>query len=372
MSDEIITRSYESDLETALDGERSVVARINTGSIDEFRTIIDPMGADISDFNSNAPVLWQHGSEAIRGSLPIGRGWAKVRKGNGDMIGKCFFADDVFSETLFRMYQNKTLRGWSIRMVPTEASPPTKDEIRSNPALNGCQMIYRKWKLKEFSAVAVPGNSECLSLLVSRGMWTPPEGFDRAMLESCGMAKGGAMTKPETEEMAEEDDENPDKKERAVNEPKGAKDEPDSEDAGAGEHNSEYAVKKHGEDFSVVDKDNKAVCHHATREEALKCIKDGTPGKHDGKRSALILEPESTFRVTTDGQTWYVKAPDGALVIGVPDAGLAEDIMRSLATARTFADFHKQSLEESRAACNEIRRDVADMLALTFYGKLSS
>ncbi len=38
-------------------------------------------------------------------------------------------------------------------------------------------MIYRKWKLKEFSAVAIPGNPEALTVLVSRGMWQPPAGL---------------------------------------------------------------------------------------------------------------------------------------------------------------------------------------------------
>ncbi len=195
---DMVTRAYEAQVDSVLEGERSVVARINTGCVDEYRTVIDPRGADLKDFNTNPPVLWMHGKEA-RGSLPIGRGWVKARSSENDLIGKCIFAKDDFSQQLFEMYRDGTLRGWSINMIPSEASPPTKEEMRARPELERCEMIYRKWKLKEFSAVAVPGNSECLTMLVSRGMWTPPANF-RGMTESQGLGPGGAAVKPAEEE----------------------------------------------------------------------------------------------------------------------------------------------------------------------------
>ncbi len=172
-----ITRAYEASIDSVMEGERSVVARINTAIVDEFRTIIDPMGADVSHYNQNPPVLWQHGKEA-RGSLPIGRGMVKIRKSENDMIGKCIFAKDEFSQQLFDMYKDGTLRGWSINMIPTESSVPTQEELRARPELEQCDLIYRKWKLKEFSAVAIPGNPEALTVLVSRGMWKPPDWLD--------------------------------------------------------------------------------------------------------------------------------------------------------------------------------------------------
>ncbi len=164
-----ICRAYEAQIDSVLEGERAVVARINTGSVDRYRTIIDPMGGDVRGYNKNPVVLWEHGKDAQRGTVPIGRGWVKARSSERDMIGKTIFAKDDFSQMLFEMYRDETLRGWSVNILPSEASPPTKEEMRSRPDLEACGMVYRKWELAEYSGTAVPGNAEALSLMVSRG-----------------------------------------------------------------------------------------------------------------------------------------------------------------------------------------------------------
>jgi hypothetical protein len=93
------------------------------------------------------------------------------------MLGKTTFAKDEFSSQLFEAYKDGTLRGWSIKAGVHAASPPTTEEIRSRPELQDCETIYRKWDLIEFSATPTPGNSDCLTMLVSRGLITAPEGF---------------------------------------------------------------------------------------------------------------------------------------------------------------------------------------------------
>ncbi len=170
-----ILRAFEAQIDSVLDGERAVVARINSSGVDRLRTVIDPLGADVSHFNKTRSVLWQHGMDPIRGTVPIGSGWAKVRRSEGDMLGKTSFAKDDFSEQLFQGYKNEDIRGWSIKAGIHDASPPTKDEIRRRPELSECDLIYRKWDLIELSATPTPGNSDCLTLLVSRGLITPPE-----------------------------------------------------------------------------------------------------------------------------------------------------------------------------------------------------
>ena len=58
-------------------------------------------------------------------------------------------------------------------------------------------MIYRKWDLIEFSATPTPGNSDCLTMLVSRGLITAPEGFvpSSPSPELYGGPAGGAMSR---------------------------------------------------------------------------------------------------------------------------------------------------------------------------------
>lgn len=172
-----ITRTFEGNIDSVLEGERAVVARINTSGIDRLKTIIDPLGCDVSHFNKTRSVLWNHGLDPIRGTVPIGHGEARVRRTERDMIGKTRFRSDDFSAQLFEAYKEGALRGWSIKAGVHEASPPTREELRSRPELEGCETIYRKWDLIEFSATPTPGNSDCLTMLVSRGLITAPEGF---------------------------------------------------------------------------------------------------------------------------------------------------------------------------------------------------
>jgi hypothetical protein len=174
---ELITRAVEVNYEQALDGERAVVARINNGSIDRLNTIIDPLGCDVSHFNRSRSVLWHHGQDKVRGMLPIGEGWAKVRRAERDMIGKVKFDSDDFSELCWQKCKSGSLRSWSIKAKVKDASPPTKEELRANPDLSRCAMIYRSWELIEFSLTPEPGNSECNTLMVSRGFIAPPEGY---------------------------------------------------------------------------------------------------------------------------------------------------------------------------------------------------
>ena len=175
---EEIIRSFEADMDV-LKGERAIVARVNTSAVDRLNTVIDPMGADVSHFNKTRSVLWNHGLDPIRGTIPIGNGWVKTRRAENDMLGKTSFGkDDQFScEELFDQYESGNIRGWSIKAGVKEASPPTKAEIRARPELEGCEVIYRKWDLIEYSATPTPGNSDCLTLLVARGLITATEGF---------------------------------------------------------------------------------------------------------------------------------------------------------------------------------------------------
>jgi hypothetical protein len=193
-----IVRAYVARVDDVIPKERSVVAKINTGAIDRFRTTIDPKGVDLSNYNSNRVVLWEHGQDPTRGAMPVGRnGWIRPAIGpdGPELIAKTHFHSkesgkgDDFTERLFECYRSGDLKGFSVRVNPKDnCSPPTSEEIRSRPELADCYMCYRSTDLCEYSAVAVPGNQECLTLteartvlaVVKRGLTLPDSLVKRA------------------------------------------------------------------------------------------------------------------------------------------------------------------------------------------------
>lgn len=176
---EPISRSYLAEVTENLSAERAIVAKIGTGDLDRFMTVIDPAGMDLRGFRENPVVLWEHGKDPTRGRLPIGRNaWIKARKnGNGELLAKTQFAKDDYSQSLYEMYRDGMLRGWSIHAIPDAArcSPPTKDERRARPDLERCQMMFRGTELTEYSGTAVPGNAKALTMMEARGIWFPDE-----------------------------------------------------------------------------------------------------------------------------------------------------------------------------------------------------
>jgi len=171
---ESIIRSYEAIVSDVDALSRSVVATINTDSVDRYKTVISPGGLNLAAYRKCPVVLWEHGKDPTRGSVPIGKNkWIKEYKNT--LRAETIFRDDEYSRNLFDCYKEGILTGWSINVLPSrdDSSPPTKDELRARPELSDCQIIYRKGELAEYSGVAVPGNSETLTVLEERGIWVP-------------------------------------------------------------------------------------------------------------------------------------------------------------------------------------------------------
>jgi hypothetical protein len=175
-----LIRAYVARVDDVNPKERSVVGKINTAALDRFRTVIDPKGVDLSNYNQNRVVLWEHGQDPVRGAAPIGRnGWIRPAIGpeGPELIAKTHFHDrasgkgDEFCERIFECYRSGDLKGFSVRIVPgANCSPPTESEIRARPELADCYMCYRSSELAEYSCVTVPGNQECLTLNEARSV----------------------------------------------------------------------------------------------------------------------------------------------------------------------------------------------------------
>lgn len=172
---QVVTRDYVVELDDAGDGDRPwVVARVNTDALDAFQTVILPDGVDRSEYLRNPVVLWEHGKDPARGRRPIGRAaWIKHRPERRDLLAKTIFAGDEFSRGIFQLYKEHVLRGWSVNGKAIDAGPPTAAEVRARPELRDCKTLYRRIRLAEYSAVAIPGNPEALTEATARGLWLP-------------------------------------------------------------------------------------------------------------------------------------------------------------------------------------------------------
>lgn len=204
-----VLRAFNATIDDVNKKDRTIVAKIGTGDLDRYATVIDPKGIDLRAYTANPVVLWEHGKD-VRGSLPVGRNlWIRVdRSGNGRLIAKTQFRDDEFSRNLHECYEGGWLRGWSVSILPNEYGAPTPEQIRARPELKNCEIYYNRSELCEYSATAVPGNASALSddelrslsNVISRGIPVPAdvqEAIDR-MSSVGGMAGGGALIKPET------------------------------------------------------------------------------------------------------------------------------------------------------------------------------
>lgn len=249
-----ITRDYSALIEDVSTQERMVTARINTASVDRFNTVIDPMGADLSSYNK--VVLWEHGRDPTRGALPIGSNrWIRAIPGSKPEIrARTQFGKDEYSQSLFEMYRDGMLSGWSIRALPKAGTfgPPTREEIRSRPELSTCETVYRKWELAEYSAVAVPGNADAMTLLEARGIWIPDDARNQAAKSVTVAAMVGAD----------------------------AQDEPDAEFR---------FIRKKGNKWVVYSESGKALGEHDSRESAVKQLQAIEAHKHDAGRSLITL-----------------------------------------------------------------------------------
>lgn len=394
-----LTRAYDAKIDDVLPGERSVVARINTGIVDYYRTVIDPLGGDTHNFNRNGPVLWNHGKDAMRGTVPIGKGWVKVRSSERDIIGKTKFAADDFSQMIFDMYEQEILKGFSVNVLPSEASPPSAEEIRGRPDLANCEMIYRRWNLIEYSAVALPGNPEALSLVVARGLTMPDDvrplyearvravvampglpgemadrtivvpGVGPVMTDSGGMASGGAAVKPNVKGDDEDDDDDDDKEsltKSGVSPPQ-----PVAKSAEDAPSVARRIVKKNGKFFVYSEDGSKKLGGpYSTRQEATKRLQQVEYFKHEGESRAAppesIADPDDPVQHDGHGG-WTVRGLDG---LTFESRGVAERAMSVMANPPRFAaEWDAVNRELQRRSEQQIQRTVEEF-ELHWFGRV--
>lgn len=203
MPAQTLKRAFEAAIDDVSPARRTVTARINTGIVDRYRTVIVPSGGDLRAFQRTPTVLWEHGMDPTRGRQPIGHCTSiKYRRLEDDILAVTQFRTDPYSDQIFECYRDGTLTSWSVDFLPDfpQTGRPTPDEVRAHPEWSQAETIFRKWELTGYSAVSYPGNPDALTIAVERGLWVPEEvrrslaaAPKRAMAEGSGAA-GGDLT----------------------------------------------------------------------------------------------------------------------------------------------------------------------------------
>ena len=165
-----LTKTFETKL-TTKPGERSVIARISTTSVDRDGDVLLPSGVDLRDFKKNPVVLFMHEGK----KLPVGTAPLIVRKPDS-IIAKVMFAErpdtlpdaqEFVPDTVFSMFQQGVLRAFSVGFMLDKARVPTPDDVRRFGRT--VKQVITKWRLLEFSVVSVPANQDALAEAVSKG-----------------------------------------------------------------------------------------------------------------------------------------------------------------------------------------------------------
>ena len=173
---------------------------ISTNTPDRHGDILEPGGAQISNYLKNPVVLWAHEYRA----LPIGRTVSLVR--NGDALkAEIVFAPTAFGREVHDLYARRFLRAWSVGFLPLEWDVIEDDGGRF------AGYHVRAWELIELSAVPVPANPEALTDALEKGLVLEPQ-LARSLRQA--VAAGDESSRPagasETEATSLEDGRQPD------------------------------------------------------------------------------------------------------------------------------------------------------------------
>jgi phage head maturation protease len=162
-------------LETKLsagEGERAIVARISTTSVDRDGDVILPSGLDSKNFEKNPVVLMMHNNQ----KLPLGRAMGIERQPDA-VIAKAQMERrpptlppgiEWPPDTVLDLFKQGAPLGFSVgfRIKDSGARAATvKDRRRFG---DGVQRVITQWELLEFSVVPIPSNQDSLLMAVSK------------------------------------------------------------------------------------------------------------------------------------------------------------------------------------------------------------
>ncbi len=154
----------------------AVTAVLTTSIADRQGDVIDPMGGDFSEHETNPVVMFHHGKQH---KLPIGK--AEDRNGNYTvhavksadgpvLLGTTYFAQsNRFAQDVFGLVAEDVLRGVSIGFDPL-SDPDSVEQLGESPTLKRPALHFKGWKLLEYSHTPIGVNRDALTVAVYKAM----------------------------------------------------------------------------------------------------------------------------------------------------------------------------------------------------------
>lgn len=168
-----LTKAFSADISIE-EGERAVVAKISTATVDRDGEVIVPDGVNWRDYQKNPVVLLGHDYY----SLPIGKCTALTRDEKA-ITAKTIFAErpadhpaekEWVPDTILSLFKQGVLKAFSIGFEPMDGGmrAATKGDVEKyGPE---CRRVFSRIKLLEYSVVTIPANQEAVALAVSKGI----------------------------------------------------------------------------------------------------------------------------------------------------------------------------------------------------------
>jgi HK97 family phage prohead protease len=157
----------------AKQGDRTVVARITTTSVDRDGDVLIPGGMDASSYKQNPVVLFAHDA----GSFPIGKA-PKITRTSDDVTARVEFAkrppehpitEEWAADTVLSLFQQGILNAFSVGFRVKDGGIRKAESKDISRFGDGVRQVITDWELVELSVVPVPANQDALAVAVSKG-----------------------------------------------------------------------------------------------------------------------------------------------------------------------------------------------------------
>jgi len=161
------------------DGEHADVSMVTTSTLDRDREVVLAGGIDWKQFRKSPVVTFAHMYDA----LPVGKClWIKSEKlknGTDGWIAKTRYTprpgtdlwpatEPWFADAVYHMVKTGDLNGKSIGFLPMSARAPTDKELKDNPTMTNCRVVFDKCIALEYAVAPVQANPDALVQTVSK------------------------------------------------------------------------------------------------------------------------------------------------------------------------------------------------------------
>jgi len=118
---------FDAKVRTTRSNDSLVGVTVATNQLARDGVVLEISGLDLSNYKRNPVVLWNHGEDPMRGSVPIGTA-ERLMKRNGKLLASVRFAKDRFSGGIQRKVENGVVNaasiGWNTIEADRRAKPP--------------------------------------------------------------------------------------------------------------------------------------------------------------------------------------------------------------------------------------------------------